>query len=684
MRKCISRMKGGLLGCILFLWLSMTAAFAQQQTMKLLVIGVDGTEPEYGAVTATLDQIGVPYDSFLSVCRLGLNGATPCPLPTFTTGTRANYYGIVLTQGVPIYCPAGGTCTYTLGWFGSPDWNAIDAFTKTYGIRTLIWYDPGQVRYGFDTSWASVSTATTPVTLTLAPGQTIFTTVPAAAQIPVATNDFVYTNSTLVAGAVPVLNAKVGTQTYPVAAQYTSTAGTNAGSTYLTLTFDSNQNMLHAMVLGYDLVKWVTKGMFLGAKKAYLSPQVDDVFIPDDLYDKQVTGCYPTTSFSSDPVLNFAADPCPTLRITSTDLQALYNWQTKLNAQPQTAGFRTTLAFNGVGTVPESQGGDQPNGDTLVPAAETLAGYFDWISHTYDHPNLDCYSLSATNTCVPATLAQATSEIAQNVATVKNFNPNGLGFDALSMVTPEVSGLANPNFIQAAYSNGVRYLVSDTSKTGIPGPNQGIINALNPAILEVPRYPTNIFYNVFAPTAGVAGSETDEYNLLYGPGGLCVTLGFTCFASNQTYAQILDTESNSLLSYMLKGYANPSMYHQTNLHAYDTTGDSLFTDVIGQTIQKFEKYSIVPILSQSESAIGQLMQDRMAYNASGVEAVWTPGVGGAQGSISLTAAQGANITLTFAGTETCPLGATCEPYAGQTLVHVNMASTPTFSLLAPQ
>jgi hypothetical protein len=85
---------------------------------------------------------------------------------------------------------------------------------------------------------------------------------------------------------------------------------------------------------------------------------------------------------------------------------------------------------------------------------------------------------------------------------------------------------------------------------------------------------------------------------------------------------------------MLRGYAFPSMYHQSNLHIY-SSGRSLVIDLMNATISGFESLINLPITSQSESAIGKLLQARMAYNASGVVAYWTPGsTSGAPGSIT--------------------------------------------------
>lgn len=255
------------------------------------------------------------------------------------------------------------------------------------------------------------------------------------------------------------------------------------------------------------------------------------------------------------------------------------------------------------------------------------------------------------------------------------------------MVTPEVSGLANAAFIAAAYGRGIRYLISDASKDGqkAPSANTGIPNALNRNILEVPRFATNIFYNSDTATLNTAGAEVDEYNHFYGPLGISKDgNGNSFFATDQTYAQIIDTESNNLLMNMLRYYAFPSMFHQTNLHAYTGT-KSLFTDTIGATITKFKSLSNLPIISQNEASIGAVLQARMAQNASGMTAAWTPagpgGTGVAQGSITISVTKAAVIDMTGV---LCPLtGASCEIYGGQNIAHISVTPAAPVTIVSP-
>jgi hypothetical protein len=658
-----------------------TATSTAPQVMKLLVIGVDGTEPTYAAIQAFLDETGIPYDSFLSVCRVK---SPACALPVFNTTAQANYYGVILTVG-DLACPAGVTCpTANLGETFSPaDWTALNTFTSTYGIRTLVLYDFPEARYGLTYAGTAVSTTSAaPVNLTLAKGQTVFPYIKSTASIPVE-NAYMYMATTTAATGettTPVLSATYGGKTYTAAALHTSSTGQ-----YLTLTMDQAYFLEHSLVLSYGLLNWVTKGMFLGAKKYYLSPEVDDLFIADDLYDAAIAGCVPSTFLldpTSDPSLN-----CPTVRINGNDITALYEWQANINKTVQGTQYRTTLAFNGLGAMPASAGGDQPANDTLVPAVEKYAPYFWFVSHTYDHENLDCYdAVLNSGVCPEATAPQANLEIEDNVATATSLKL-GASFDSASMVTPEVSGLANAAFISTAYADGLRYLVSDASKAGqgVTTTNVGIPNALNANILEIPRFATNIFYNVDSPTVGAVGSEPDEYNHFYGPSGVTKQAdGQPWFTTTQTEADVINTESNNLLINMLKGYAFPSMFHQSNLRAY-SKGASLFTDTIGNTIIKFEALINLPFTSQSESQIGALLWERMKYNASEPVAMWTPGASGKSGTISLSRTNPAVITMTGADCPNpLPTNVTCETYGGQTLVHVDMTATPTFTLVSPE
>ena len=245
------------------------------QTMKLLVIGVDGNEPTYAAIQAFLDQIGIPYDSYLSLNHF--TNASQYPLPVLSPGPGiANYYGIVLTSGNLAYCNPG--CQST---FSPADWAVLDSFTAAFGVRTLSYYTWPEARYGL-TPVTAISTSTaSPVNVTLpATGVSTFSYLQPKVSIPVQ-NAYMYLAAPVAAAGettTPILQATQGGVNYTVGAIHTAATGQQ----YLALTMDNNPYLVHSLALNYGLFNWVTKGLFLGARKVYLSPQVDDVFIGDD------------------------------------------------------------------------------------------------------------------------------------------------------------------------------------------------------------------------------------------------------------------------------------------------------------------------------------------------------------------------------------------------------------------
>ena len=72
----------------------------------------------------------------------------------------------------------------------------------------------------------------------------------------------------------------------------------------LAISADNNPELTHTLLLGYGVVNWVTKGVFLGERKIYMTAQPDDVLIPDDLWDP-VTNTTPNdntmTGYVSNP-----------------------------------------------------------------------------------------------------------------------------------------------------------------------------------------------------------------------------------------------------------------------------------------------------------------------------------------------------------------------------------------------
>ena len=572
--------------------------------LRVLVIASDVNEADLPAITQALDYLGTPYTVYVASQTPG--GLTPDLL---STGCHGYYEGVILTNGSLAYYNGSAWVSA----LSQQEWTNLWNYEATMGVRELSWYTYPTPDFGYQSSPTPVDTSALPIAVNLtAQGQAAFPYLNANTTITIQ-NAYTYLAQPLTDGATTVVlsdangNALAAVRTY------------SDGRQVLSLTFDSNPSLIHSIVLSYGLVNWLTQGLFLGARHIYMSAQVDDLFIDDSEW-------LPTTPCGT-PVDNTGY----TYRITGSDLQAVVAWQKARRAASVSANTTLSLAFNGAGT---AAGAYTP--DSLTRVASAKQAQFNWISHTYDHTNLDTVDY-----------VTATYEIILNNLVAKK-----LGFShysTLNMVTPDVSGLTNPAFLQAAYDDGIRYLVTDTSVAGYdnPSPNAGIYNTYQPAILMLPRHPNNLFYNVSTPDEWVA-----EYNCIYA----------SFWKHNLSYQEILDKESQVLVTYLLKGELDPWMFHQSNLRAYDGT-HTLLGDLLDLTLQKYAQYYNLPILNPAMNVLGQTVASWMQYSGAGVTASIVPGV-----SITITAQKAASIPVTGLNR------AGSEVYGGQHISYVNLAA----------
>ena len=565
--------------------------------MKVLVVTNGKTEADFPAITQVLDYMGTPY----SVLDIAITGGA-IPAGYLSNGCHGNFQGVIFGFGNNIYNISNNGDLYS--------------YESQFSVRQVNWYTYPDPNFGMNLV-GTLPASSTPYNFHYtADGASLFSYANAANPVGIV-NASIYLGS-IANGATPLLTDDSGNV---LATLY----NTPFAYQYLTLSFDSNQYLTHDLVLSYGLVKWVTQGMFLGQRHTYLTPQVDDYFIEDSEWT---------------PGLDCSTNPDGTgshIRIAAADLSALLTWQSAKQADPISQNFILSMAFNGQGTDPNVY----PN-DDLTPATQANQAAFNWINHTYSHRNLDNVSY-----------ALAASEISQNNAVAAQLGFTN--FNLANMVTPDISGLKNPDFLQAAVDNGVQYLVSDTSRVGEdnPTPNTGIVNQIQPAIFEIPRHPNNLFFNVATPADWAA-----EYNCIY------PQLGYN-------YAQILDNISDSFVVNMLKGDIDPQMFHQPNLYAYDGT-HSLLGDLTDLTLTKYSNLVSFPVLSLPEDAIATEMKNRSLYNSAGLTASYIP-----HQRIMITTTQGTTVPVTGLATD----GA--ETYGGETISHIPLLGGQTVSLPLP-
>lgn len=541
--------------------------------LRVLVVSADGTEADLPAIVQALNYLGTPFDVFTASQHP--EGIQPTML---NEDCHAFYEGVILTTNTAV---------------AANDLQTLATYEAGYHVRQVTWYTWPTPNDGFN--WAT-SAGSDPTNATLTPaGAQVFSylnTSPAASPIPI-TNAWTYLATPLDASTQSLLTDGQG---HALAAIHTFPDGHQN----LAMTFDSNQYLTHALLLSYGVIDWVTNGVFVGDRHVYMSPQVDDFFL-DDTQWLTTTPCGTNVDLTGGD-----------FRLLGSDLTAVSNWQKRARAAGIVPDMRLTLAFNGIATTADFDmtvgghdtliGGSTAPGtlDTLTPVAKQLQGEFWWASHTFDHENLDALSY-----------ADSVNEIVQNNAVAAQLGLTT--YTTKFLVQPDISGLGNPAFLQAAYDNGLRYLLSDTShpEWDNPSPNVGFVSTIQPGIFIIPRRANNLFFNVTTPADWVA-----EYNCLYE----------SYWGRAFTYDDVLDNISDGQLQYLLKGEMDPWMFHQPNLAAYDGT-HTLISDLLDRTIAKYAGYMSLPILTPNIEEIGTKMQNRTLMKAAGVTATLEPNVG---------------------------------------------------------
>ena len=362
--------------------------------LKLLVVSNGKTEADFGAIKQILDYVGTPYT--VLDFKAQSSGITAAML---SDGACHGFY-----QGVIF---ANGSYVNTL-----PGMAVLTAYEQKFGVRQVNWFASPAAAFGLNPANKTIAANTT-YTANFAPGaSSVFSYVNTATPLTFS-NATVYLASPLAGAVTPLIADNAGNVLSLI-------YDLGDGRQYLTQTFDSNQYLMHDLVVAYGLLNWVSKGVFLGEYHIYASAQVDDVFIADAEW---VAGTKCGTDSDASSLPNF--------RINAADVDALVNWLDSKQSNPLLSSFILSLAFNGVGTTGDRDYTGLPSNavDDLTPELKKYQARFNWISHTWDHPD----SLNGMNqSLIDGQLVPNNSEAATLGLT--NFNPANL-------VTPGVTGL---------------------------------------------------------------------------------------------------------------------------------------------------------------------------------------------------------------------------------------------------
>jgi hypothetical protein len=612
--------------------------------LRALVIATD--TDDFGVATwkSTLDRVGVAYDVLYDSTT------------TVTTDTlvRADgtgrYNAILLTNSMQVYASGG---TYLNG-LESAEWNILWAYERNFGVRQAALY----TSYG---TWpedyclrstGETSVGDTPLNLSLTTaGAGVFDYLAPSATIPVQ-QSYVYKTS-IAPGCSADATLTNGSDVLGV--RSTSTDGRER----LALTFTSNQYLLQSDLLVFGLIRWATKGLYLGEQRHYLNVDVDDWFNTSDHY-------YPDGHVEYDPGW----------QVTGHDMVNLDDEQISLRADfPQASQFEYNLAYNGSDIDPFAGNTCSPNGDatTLTATTKCLESHFRWLNHTLDHPELN------------------STDYATTYAEINNNRTAGKGIGLTPpddvLKTPEYSGLgvytedpdcdtcvpvdhgldgSNPNLLQAAKDLNVKYLHGNMSfASHVPAHyNANIVHPMEPSVSVVPDWPTNVAYFVTTPD-----EETAFYNSFYGPNGK-----FPYWPTDRDYAQIVDYEAGIGLQHVVEGSINTHTFHIANTNDYGS-GQTLVGDWVHSVVSKYASYYSTPLLNLDWSTLAAYTSERDAHFAqldAGVDPVYDR----AAGTVTVTSPQAG--TAEISGVQT----ATSRTYGSDVTAPVALAANTAVTLTA--
>ena len=415
---------------------------------RILVITANGTDAAFAAIQNTLQYLGTPFDV--------LNATTGATLTADMLGSGAHgkYQAVFLDLGD---LSVNGTSAFT-----DAEWTTLATYEASFGVRRVSLYTSPTADYGLSDS-GSVDPSVTPISATCtAAGRSVF--VGANCANPVTINaGFAYPASPRDGATIPLLVDAAGTSTRRPAPTLTAARRWPSPSRRPRTSFRTSSSPT-VWSTGRRTASSSGSGTPTRSRSSTISSSASDIY---------TGGVY---------------------RITSADLQAFASWENATRAQPLTADFRFAWACNG-------QGSQSMPGDPLTATAVALGSTFSWINHTWDHPVLDGLSY-----------AQVLDEFTRNDQYLRGF---GLApYASVNAVTPNISGLASADAMLAIHDVGITQIVSDTSQPGQNNPHRtrGSRTRFQPAVLEIPRIASELYYNVSQPSEWIP-----EYEALRSP-----------------------------------------------------------------------------------------------------------------------------------------------------------------------
>jgi hypothetical protein len=418
--------------------------------MRVLLLGLTGTEPAYSAWAQWLAAAGVPFDA------VSLNDLTG-PILFVDEHGAVRYQGLILTEGglIEIMLEPGERA-------------ALERLECQHALRRLTAYAvPGAPHGLTGAHWSGPLEELDPA-LTES-GRRVFPYL--RDRLPVDPGSWAYLAHPLDAGRFETLVEG------PDQSVLLGIHRHDDGREELVQTFNANGSQAQGQLLRQGKLSWLTHGSYLGLERHYLSVHIDDVLLANYSWSVQ----------------RHASDRRPehSIRMTEHDARYAATWG-------RARGVRLDLACNGSGSRRHAAAHGRAE-DPLLAALLAEGDAFGWINHTYEHGDLD--QLRQT---------EIEAEIERNLSWAIHA---GVELESGALVTGAHTGLANlvatppraenPALAAALRSQGLLYVACDASRpypSSVGGaPIQpGTPFMVGPAI-AVPRHPTALPHDAATP-----------------------------------------------------------------------------------------------------------------------------------------------------------------------------------------
>lgn len=573
--------------------------------LKVLVV-TDGT-PAVEAIRSRLAIEGVPFtvvnlkdDSRQHIGRAFLSRTLP-------GGVRGgNYNGIVL----PGPSPAG---------LSKAELSALARYERQFRVRQVDAYSPPGPANGMSA----------PVYSGLLKGNTLLTSAGARAGFGYLKDSFPFSGGAAGppqfgylarplpgANVTPLVNAEIPGTSGSATLVWQFTTG---GRQQLGFGFGYSDTTAQGRYLTPGIVSWVTRGVYVGYWRNYLTVDYDDVINGGAQWSMQ-GHCTP------------GADICPPgtkktalIRMKPADVDYAVRWQRQHD-------FTMEFLYNGGSAARFEVRGTDP----LLAAFKPVAGDFYWVNHTYTHADLGCKQNRAVVPwrCdksggriiwAPASLIR--SQIADNFTWAKD---NGIPAEQRTVATGGYSGLRilpqqpvdSPYLLEELRAEDIKWIVLDASRD----PD---MRRVGPA-LGIPRHPIDVGYDV-----DNINEEINEYNWYNtskkdGGSGICETSKvMTCIKPVHPKTgwkdHIVPVSVQVAFSDLLNSDPRPFFMHQANL-----TGDRLGYPVMEGILSAYRAVfsDRAPFLNVPLPAVGAAMRDQQLWSRaldSGKVTAWVKG-----------------------------------------------------------